>query len=418
MATQGETVLEPLVEAGELERYADSIVRSCLAFEPGDLLVVDCDLAHRELAVALAEAAYRAGAREVDVVYGDRRVQAARIRHARDEHLGHVPPWVRKRIRVLTEETSACVTITGEGDPTALEGLPPERVALDFGRSARTARRSLKGGAAGGYIRWAGVGWPTPAWAAQAYPELDPAEGQRALARDLLHFCRLGPDDPPGLDGWRAHTARLAARNEELGALGLERLELRAPGTELAVRLVPGGRWLGGPRRNHWGRTITPNFPTEENFTSPDPAATEGTFRCTRPLSFRGPLVEGIAGELRGGRLVRLEASDEAERDLLAGVLDTDRGAGRLGEVALVDRSSRIGRAGRVYWNTLIDENAVAHVAFGLGFAQTRPEGTGRLNRSAIHVDVMIGSDELEVTGVRRGGERIALIADGAWQVP
>jgi aminopeptidase len=160
---------------------------------------------------------------------------------------------------------------------------------------------------------------------------------------------------------------------------------------------------LGGRERNAYGQMVAPNMPTEECFTSPEPRATEGTFRCSRPLAFHGKLLEGLAGEFRGGRLVRLEAASDEDRDFLAAFLDSDRNARRLGEVALVDRSSRIGQSGRTYFNTLIDENAAAHIAFGAGFPNTRARVNGKraraVNNSPIHVDVMLGTDDLEVSG-------------------
>jgi aminopeptidase len=374
---------------------------------------------HRELAIALAESGYRAGARLVEVVYHDPRARAARIRHAPDEYLGLVPAWELRRERALRQPDAAWISIMGEADPGVFDDLPTERVAADHARQAETMR-PLRRALQAGRQRWTGVAWPTPPWAERVYPELESLDAQRQLARDLLHFCRLGPDDPPGFEGWTRHTDRLVARARALTDLQLRGLELRTPDTALDFRLVAGSRWLGGPRENAWNQITSPNFPTEESFTTPDPAGTEGTFRCSKPLAFRGRVIDGIAGEFRRGRLVRLEADDPDDRDFLAAALGTDRGAGRLGEVALVDRSSRIGRAGRIYFNTLLDENAAAHIAFGFGFGQTRlPEARGRrVNSSSIHLDVMIGTDELDATGVTESGTRVPLIADGEWQVP
>jgi aminopeptidase len=236
-----------------------------------------------------------------------------------------------------------------------------------------------------------------------------------------MHFCRLGPYDPPGHEGWLRHRNTLVERARALTALDLRRLRLRGPGTDLELGLSPGTRWLGGARENAWGIIVTGNFPTEETFTSPDAAGTSGIFRCSRPLSFRGRTIEGIAGEFRRGRLVRLEADRDRDRDFLAAALDTDAGASRLGEVALVDGSSRIGRARRTYWNTLGDENAAAHIAFGFPFQQTRvpdPEARGRrgLNRSDLHLDVMIGTDDFEATGWTADGREVPLLVDGSWQ--
>jgi aminopeptidase len=410
-----------VLSPGERARYADAAVLSCLGLKPGDTLFVNGVAAHRELMVALAEAAYRGGAALVDLNYGEPLAQAARIRHAPDEHLGPMPSWREKMLRAHLQPSSAMITIIGEADPGAFDGLPPERVAEDSMRPLRKV---------GWYVRavkqnrrrWVGMGWPTPFWASQVYPELAVEEAQRRLARDLLWFCRLGADDPPGFEGWVEHVEAVARRAQKLTELRLERVELRGTGTDLAVALSPGTRWIGGQEENAYGQMVSPNFPTEENFTSPDASSAEGTFRCTRPLSFRGRTIEGIAGEFRRGRLVRLEAASDDDRDFLAAFLEADRGAGRLGEVALVDATSRIGRADRTYSNTLLDENAVAHIAFGSGFGQTRipdPNARGRrgVNSSNLHLDVMIGSDELEATGIAARGKRVPLIRDGLWAI-
>jgi aminopeptidase len=178
--------------------------------------------------------------------------------------------------------------------------------------------------------------------------------------------------------------------------------------------------WRGGGEEDMWGRKIAMNVPTEECFISPDAAASEGTFRCSRPRSFGGRMIEGLAGEFRGGRLVRLHAKRRSDRDWLARYLAATPGAERLGEIALVDASSRIGRTGRIYYNGLLDENAAAHIAFGSGFAKTRTVPIGRkrygVNRSKTHIDVMIGTDALNAWGVNQAGKRIALVLDGAWQ--
>jgi aminopeptidase len=268
--------------------------------------------------------------------------------------------------------------------------------------------------------RWTGAAWPTDYWASQVYPDLSPLEGKRKLAGDILSFCRLTDEDGRGSSGWLSHVRALARRSAKLTKLGLTAVELRGPGTSLDVRLAPGTRWLGGLDETPWGVKVAANMPTEETFTSPHAAGASGTFSCTFPLSFQGRLIEGLRGELRNGRLVRLDADDDEGRDLVAALLDSDpSGNGRrLGEVALVDATSRIGQAGRTYFNTLLDENAAAHIAFGAGFGTTRPEKPVRgLNRSTVHLDVMIGSPDFEVTGVTASGRRVPVIADGVWSI-
>jgi aminopeptidase len=399
----------------ELERYADAVVLGSLYLRPEDTLFVTAEPSHREIAVALAEAGYRAGAALVDVNYADRRLTAARVRFAAEEHLGPVSDWHRRKLREQLKPTACVITILGEDDPGVFDGLPAERVAQDTMASLQRIPWYIRA-VMRGARRWVGMGWPTAYWASQAFPELDADEGRRRLLEDLLWFCRVGPDDPPGFEGWTRHLEQLAERARTLTDLQLDRVELRGPGTELTVRLAPGTLWLGGQEENAQGFMLAANIPTEEDFTSPDPAGTEGTFRCSRPLDFRGRTITGLAGEFRRGRLVRLDADDEEARDFLAAHIEGDRNADRLGEVALVDSASRIGQTGRVYSNTLLDENAVAHIAFGAGFGQTREKGARRPNSAKLHIDVMIGTDDLEATGYS-ARNAVPLIRDGRWQV-
>jgi aminopeptidase len=391
-------------------------VTSCVDVRAGETVLIDCEPAHRDLAVAVAESAYRHGARVVDVAYVDRRLQRARIAEAPGDALGVVPEWQTVRLRAAMREDVAIVRIVGDELPGVLAGLDTARAAADFQTRSRTMRWFMKA-VITGRVRWTIVAWPTPAWARTVYPELRQADAMRRLAEDLVWFCRLSADD--GADGWARHAKRLGRRAAGLTKRRFDRLEFRGPGTHLDVALAPNGRWLGGGERTTGGRAIFPNFPTEEVFTSPDPRGTTGTFRCTTPLSFSGRVIEGIGGEFRNGRLRRIDAGTPADAELLWATFATDRGAGRLGEVALVDRESRIGRAGRVYGETLLDENAAAHIAFGDGFGAARDgEGGPGVNRSAVHVDVMIGSDDVEVTGVSRRGRRTPLIVGGEWQLP
>jgi aminopeptidase len=408
---------EPLLPPEALARYADAIVRACLGIEKDDTLVVHGQPEHRELLVAVAESGYRAGARYVDVVTTDPLVMRARLLHGTDNALGALSPWARRRYREASGPHGAFAHIAGEGEGGYLDGVPPKRIATDYSRLAkrldfvRRAQLNLN-------ARWVIAAWPTDHWAGQVYPDLEPLKAKRRLARDLLRFSRLSDEDGHGTKGWRTHLRTLSRRSVRLSKLGLTRLELRGPGTELDIGFADGTRWLGGTDTLADGRVLAANMPTEEVFTSPDPRRTSGTFKCTFPLSFRGRLVHGLRGEFSRGRLVRLEADTDDDRDFVASHLDTDRMARRLGEVALVDASSRIGQTGRIYYNTLLDENAAAHIAFGSGFGGTRSETPARgVNRSTVHLDVMIGSPELEATGFDARGRRIPLIHEGTWQI-
>ena len=408
---------ESLLPPESLARYADAIVKTSLSVEKGDTLVVQGEPEHRELLVAVAESAYRAGAQFVDVITADPLVMRALLLHGTDDAIGAVSPWTRRRLREVSGPRGALAYIAGDGEAGYLDGIPPERIATDYARRAkqtaglRRAQLNMK-------ARWTIAGWPTDHWAGQVYPKLKPLSAKRRLAEDLLRFCRLGDEDGKGTSGWLKHLKTIKRRSEKLTKLGLARLELRGPGTELDIGMAPDTRWLGGPETLVDGRMLAPNMPTEEVFTSPDPRQTSGMFRCTFPLSFRGRLIQGLRGEFSKGRLVRLDADSEDDRDFVATYIDADKAGRRLGEVAHVDASSRIGQTGRIYYNTLLDENAAAHIAFGSGFGGTRTETPVRgVNRSTIHLDVMIGGPELEATGFNARGRQIPLIREGAWQI-
>ena len=410
--------LERLLSDEARDRYAEAIVKTSLGFEKGDTLVILAEPEHRELVVAVAEAGYRAGAKFVDVLDADPLLMRARLKYGSDEALGAISPWAKRRFRELSGPRGSFVAIAGTGEQGYLDDIRPKRLATDVERRSRQLaffqRAQLSMAAP-----WTIAGWPTDLWAGKVYPELELRKAKQRLVADLLSFCRLTDADGKGASGWRKHLQTLGRRSERLTKLGLKSLELRGPGTELDLGFAPGTRWLGGgeamPRS---GKRIAANMPTEEVFTSPDAPATNGTFRCTFPLTLRGRQIEGLRGEFRGGKLVRLDADSDADRDFVAGFIDSGHGGRRLGEVALVDASSRIGSTGRTYYNTLLDENASTHIAFGSGFANTRSTKPARgVNRSTVHLDVMIGGPDLEATGVDERGRRIPLIRDGHWTV-
>jgi aminopeptidase len=410
MTTHAHALLEP----DTLRRYTDVVVRSCIGLKQGDHLVILYAPPHRDVAIALAETAWRLGAATVQPLHVDDRFDKARLALAPTESLGFRGRWVQQLLRDSVGPDRAIAVVMGEEEPGLLADVPPERVGLETSRRAKqqswfTRVQQQK------RLRGCIFLWPTAAWATTAFPDDDEATAMRNLADDIVRFCRILPSDPP--DAWDRHCDQLDLRKAAITARRFAALELRGPGTDLRVGLHPAGRWVAGRTTTPYGDSPSLNYPSEEVFTSPVASATEGTFRCTRPLSFQGRVLEGLRGEFRRGRLVRLDADDDDGRDVLAAALDTDRGGRRLGEVALVDGSGRIGQARRVYWNALLDENAASHMAFGSGFDDARDPGAGApgVNRSATHVDVMIGSDELEVSGIEQGGARVPVIVGGEW---
>jgi aminopeptidase len=409
---------EELLEPAELRRYADAVVKASLGVKKGDTLVVSGEPAHRDLMLAVVEAGYRAGATISDIDYSDPYAYRARMLHGSAEARTTLTPWRIRQYRELVKPTSARAHISGAADLGYLEGVPPKRIAESQSAVAaqikwfQRANLDMR-------ARWTIAAWPTDLWADQVYPELSTLDGKRKLAQDFLWFCRLSDEDGAGSTAWLNHVRALARRSAKLTKLELVSVELRGPGTELDVKLTPGSRWLGGQEETPAGAKLAPNMPTEETFTSPDAAGTNGTFTCTFPLTFQGRQIHGISGEFRNGRLVRLDAATKEDRDYLTAYVDSDpSGNGRrLGEVALVDATSRVGQSGRTYFDTLMDENAAAHIAFGAGFSGTRNGSSRGLNRSTIHLDVMIGSPDFEATGITAKGRRVPVIAGGLWRI-
>src|SRR3954454_8181366 len=327
--------------------------------------------------------------------------------------------------RELVKPTSARAHVNGTADLGYLDGIPAKRIAeaqaQGSGQIKWSSRANLDMDA-----RWTIAAWPTDLWAGQVYPELSTIEGKQRLAQDFLWFCRLSDEDGTGATAWLNHVRQIARRSAKLTKQENVALHLRGPGTDLEVKLAPTTRWLGGQEQNKHGAKVAPNMPTEETFTSPHAAGTNGTFACTFPLTFQGKLIHGINGEFRNGKIVRLDAATKEDRDFLAAYVDSDPSgngrrlggrARRLGEVALVDATSRVGQSGRTYFDTFMDENAAAHISFGAGFGATRTGSTAGLNRSTIHLDVMIGGPDFEVDGITAKGRRAPLISGGLWQI-
>jgi aminopeptidase len=402
-------------EPAEVDRYARAIAFDALRLKPGDRLFVDCEPAHRELVAALGRVCFAAGI-DVDLNYAEPQLLRARLIEAPDAMIGTDTTWEQRRMRASVGPDAALLWIATEGEPGVLGDAPGDRLARHQQRRAKRYRWRSKA-AERLEQKWCIVDFPTDGSAAQAYPELDLDAAHRALFDDLVSFARCGPDDPDG--AWARHAEDLARLAEQLDALELRALRYHGPGTDLAIGLIPGARWRAGAGESPYGDVVSVNLPTEEIFTSPDRRFADGTFTCTRPLSIYGRVIEGIRGEFARGCLRRVDC-DRAEDATYLRELFAVRGGDRIGEVALVDARSRIGAAERIYWSTLLDENAASHFAFGLGFADAvLPDGAAAarrlVNRSDIHLDVMIGAPDLDVTGTDARGREVPVIRDGTF---
>ncbi len=395
-----------------VQRLAELAVNFGANVQPGQIVAIAANVGgQEELTRATAAAAYRRGAKFVDVSWFDPYVKRARIEYADEETLTFVPDWYGYRIDQLGEQRAARISWSGPTSPGSLEGLDLARAGKDQLPYLKEIPRIVGERT----TNWSGLPAPNPQWAQLVFPDLPPDEAYERLWQQLEHVLRLDEDDP--VAAWEERIATLNANAERLSGRRFDSLHLEGPGTDLTIGLLPNSRWWAADFETVDGIRHMPNLPTEEVFTSPDPERTEGHVTATKPLVLRdGTIIRGLRVRFEGGRAVEIEAEEGA--DALRGIAALDEGAARLGEVALVDREGRIGPLGTVFYDTLLDENAATHIALGNGFPfAVAEEDLPRLNRSGTHVDFMIGSNELEITGVSPDGERAPVIRDGRWQL-
>ncbi len=394
-----------------LEAYAQLAVQVGLNLQPGQDVLIIADVEHAELTRAVTRQAYEAGARHVEVDYKDARLTRIRADLAPDESLGWSAPHRVEQIRELGRQHAAVVQISGPPDPAVFEGVDGERLA----RSAEVEwRRTYLEQVSEGLFNWVIVAGPTRAWAERVFGEPDVDRLWRAIADAV----RLDEPDPPA--AWRDHVARLQKRADALTAHRFDAMHLRGPGTDVRIGLPEGAIWDSANAETAWGLTYVPNMPTEEIFTTPHAARVDGTVRSTKPLVLLGRLVRDIEMRFEGGRAVEVRAAEG--EDVLRESMSTDENAGRLGEVALVDNDSRVGRTGITFFDTLFDENAASHIAYGEGLPDSIPGGRDLtweereergVNHSGVHVDFMIGSPEVDVDGILRDGTAVPVMRGG-----
>jgi aminopeptidase len=392
-------------------RLAELIVDVGANVQRDQVVGVVADPAVRPLVHALAEACYARGARFVDVWYFDPELKRLRLACADAETLDYVPPWYAQRLFGLGEAHAARIALHPVVPPGSLAGV-------EAARAGRDALPALKEGFAvinAGTTNWCVGPSPTEAWASVVFPGVAPADALERLWADLVHILRLDEPDPAA--AWRERFASLAAAGARLTERRFDAVHFEGPGTDLTVGLLPGSIFEGGAHRTAWGLEFGPNLPTEEVTSAPDPARVDGVVAASKPLDVGGSLVSGLRVRFEGGRAVEVDADENAEA--LRARIGRDEGAARLGEVALVDREGRIGPLGRTYFNTLLDENAASHLAFGNAYDSCvdAEDSRVRLNRSAIHLDFMIGSDQVAVTGITSSGERVPVLRGGSWQL-
>ncbi|WP_038046538.1 aminopeptidase [Thermus caliditerrae] len=401
-----------------LEKLAELAIRVGLNLEKGQEVIATAPIEAVDFVRLLAEKAYGHGASLFTVIYGDNVMARKRLSLAPEEGLDKAPAWLYEGMAKAFREGAARLAVSGN-DPKALEGLPPERI----GRAQQAQSRAYKPAldAITEFVsNWTIVPYAHPGWAKAVFPGLPEEEAVARLWQAIFQATRADAEDP--VAAWEAHNRNLHQKVAYLNERRFHALHFRGPGTDLVVGLAEGHLWQGGATPTKKGLLCNPNLPTEEVFTAPHRERVEGVVRSTRPLALGGQLVEGLWARFEKGYAVEVGA--EKGEEVLLKVLATDEGARRLGEVALVAADNPIAQTGLVFFDTLFDENAASHIAFGQAYAENlegRPSGEAFRSRggneSLVHIDWMIGSEEVDVDGLYPDGTRVPLMRRGLWVI-
>ena len=406
------------IDAEKLDRLAEVAIKVGLQLQAGQDLVLTAPVAALPLVRKIVAQAYKAGAGLVTPLLSDEEVTLARYRNAPDQSFDRATGWLYEGMAKAFAGNAARLAISGE-NPMLLAGEDPDKVAR-ANRANSTAYKPAMEKIVNFDINWNIVSYPNPSWAKQVFPNDEEAVAVKKLADAIFAASRVDGPDPVG--AWRDHNAALRQRYSWLNDKRFSALKYTGPGTDLTIGLADGHQWYGGASLAKNGITCNPNIPTEEVFTTPHAQRVDGRVRSAKPLAHQGTLNDNIEVRFEGGRIVEAHAS-KGESVLLR-LLDTDDGARRLGEVALVPHSSPISKSGLLFFNTLFDENAACHIALGqcyakcfTGFPNMSPEQIKAAggNSSLIHVDWMIGSDQIDIDGVNADGSTESVFRKGEW---
>jgi aminopeptidase len=403
-----------------LSRYAQLITHHGLNIQPGQLLVISAEVAHRELALKVAESAYARGAKHVTLDLIEPRMQRIRVAHSTLEQMKYVPRSLGPKYDELVEEMGANLKIVGPEDPDVLKGL--DATKLNTGRIANyhAVKRLYEEGIDKSRVHWTVVAAATQGWASRIFPKLSPQEAEAKLWENLFSICRVDRED--FLDAWREHNALLHERARKLTDLQIESLHFTGPGTDLLVGLSPRALFKGGSDLSPRGVSFEPNLPTEECFTTPNWRKTTGTVTATRPFFINGTLIKGLWMRFERGEIADFKA--ESGEATFREYISSDEGGRRLGEVALVGIDSPVYRSGLVFEEILLDENAACHIAVGSAYkfcvkdsAHLSKESLAEIgcNESSVHTDMMISSEQVDVVAQLRDGSSTVLIRNGSW---
>ena len=403
----------------QIELYANLLVRKGVSLRRGQELVLQAPVERADFVRRVVAAAYRVGAGHVTVIWSDDAVSRLTYENCPLEFFEHTPSWQVLQLNSLAEDGAAFLFLEGQ-DPAILKGIDPAKPAA-ASRARNTECRSFRDGMDFGRNAWCIAGVPVQAWANEVFPDLSPAEALYRLWVLILEVSRADGDDPES--SWETHNASFEKTKRFLNGQRFDALRYEASnGTNLTIGLPEGHVWDGGAGRTQDGVTFFPNIPTEEVFSSPDRMRAEGTVHSALPLVHAGQVVRDFWLRFESGRVVDFGA--EQGREVLRHIIETDEGSCRLGEVALVSKNTPIRQSDTLFYDTLYDENASCHLALGMGFPECISGGVSMskeqlsehgVNQSSAHVDFMIGTDDLSITGVCADGTEVPVFVNGQW---
>lgn len=401
-----------------LSLYAKLAIQEGVALAPGQELIISAEIDQAPFVRLLTEEAYKAGAKNVEILWKDAEVAKIRFREGSDEAISYAPNWLFDGIARAHKENAARLAVAST-DPQLLGGIPTDKVAKSSAAQGK-ASKPVSELISAMTINWCIVGAASPDWAKRVFPNDSPEDAVSKLWEKIFLTSRILEEDP--IKAWTTHCESLEARVVQMNEHRFDALHFTGPDTDLVVGLVENHLWAGGRGVAKNGITCSPNVPTEELFTMPHRSRVDGVVSSTKPLSLRGQIVDKIKVEFKDGAVI--SATAEVGNEALQGLLATDEGAKRLGEVALVPNSSKVSETGTLFLNTLYDENAACHIALGASYGENlkgidNMSAEERLahgaNDSFIHVDWMIGSADINVDGIKADGSKVPVMRSGEW---
>jgi aminopeptidase len=412
------TSASDIIDPVKLEKLAEVAIKIGLQLQEGQDLVITAPIAALPLVRLITKHAYLAGGGLVSTFYSDEVTTLMRYQHGHDANFDKAAGWLYEGMAKAYGNGAARLAISGD-NPMMLSAQDPAKVSR-ANRANSAAYKPAMEKIVNFDINWNIVSYPNPAWARQMFPDLPEDQAVKKLADAIFAASRVDVADP--VAAWKEHNANLRKRTEWLNGQKFASLHFTGPGTDLIVGLADDHEWQGGASSAKNGVTCNPNIPTEEVFTTPHAQRVSGHVSSTKPLSYQGSLIDHISVRFEEGRIV--EATASQGQDALLKILDTDEGARRLGEVALVPHSSPISASGLLFFNTLFDENAACHIALGQCYSKCFVDG-GNLtpeevkakggNESMIHIDWMIGSDQIDIDGLHADGSKVPVMRKGEW---